>query len=441
MTQTLRCSADSRLEGLLDVPGDKSISHRAAMLGAIARGTTQVEGFLIAEDTLNTVRAMMAMGVSVEGFGTPRMEIEGVGLHGLQPPAGYLDMGNSGTGMRLLLGVLAGQSFSATLTGDPSLSRRPMDRIAAPLRQMGIRVEGQGERLTPPVTVHGGKPAAIHYDSPVASAQVKSAVLLAGLYAEGVTSVTEPSLSRDHTERMLSAFGAEISTGGDADGHPLSSLRGGGDGLRGQRVRVPGDFSSAAYFIAAALLCPESAVSVAGVILNPTRAALLDVLLRMGAQVAVSDEAECSGERVGTIAARSGTLEGTTVAGEEVPRLIDEVPLLAVLATRARGITEIRDAQELRVKESDRLALMARGLRAMGADVRELADGLVIHGPTPLVGAEIDAAHDHRIAMSFCVAGLVAKGETIITGAESIETSFPEFPQALRRLGGAVEVG
>lgn len=429
----LRIRRSRGVDGDLRAPSDKSISHRAAIIGAIAEGETSVSGFLPAGDTLNTARALREMGVAIEGLGTEELVVRGVSLRGLRAPSGPLDLGNSGTGMRLLMGVLAGQSFAATLVGDASLSRRPMDRIARPLGLMGIRVEGQGERCTPPVTVHGGSPRAIAYHSPVASAQVKSAVLLAGLFCENATSVTEPAQSRDHTERMLAAFGARVT----ADG-PTVSLEG-GPVLRGRPVHVPADFSSAAYFLAAALLCPDSSITTREVILNPTRTGLLAALRRMGAHIDVSGERDVAGERVGDITSRTSALAAVTVGGEEIPRLIDEIPLLAVLATQAEGTTEIRDAAELRVKESDRISVVANGLRAMGATVEELPDGLVIHGPATLRGATIDARHDHRIAMSFAVAGLVAEGETVITGAECIATSFPGFASHLAALGAGVE--
>lgn len=436
---TLTITPGARLQGEVYVPGDKSISHRAVIIGALAEGATVIRGFLAAEDTLHTAGALKQMGVAIEGLGTPDMLVRGAGLRGLFAPGTPLDLGNSGTGMRLLLGALAGQAFSATLFGDESLSRRPMDRIAAPLGLMGVRVEGRGEHCTPPVTVRGGTPAAITYRSPVASAQVKSAVLLAGLFAEGVTAVIEPALSRDHTERMLSAFGAQVETGASPEG-PRAAVTGPAR-LRATEVEVPGDFSSGAYFLAAALLCPNSDVTVRGVILNPTRAALLNVLGRMGGQVAVVGERQQAGERVGDVRSRFGAIQGTLVAGPEIPSLIDEIPLLAVVATQAAGTTEIRDASELRVKESDRIAVMGDGLRRMGAKVQELPDGMVIEGPTPLRGTEVDALHDHRIAMSFAVAGLIADGPTTISGAESIPTSFPGFAEVLRGLGASVEAG
>ena len=433
MSDRLIVRASAGLRGELRVPGDKSLSHRAVILGAIAEGETSITGFLTGEDCLNTARALQALGVKIEGLGGCDMLVHGVGLRGLQSPGEALDLGNSGTGMRLLMGVLAGQPFPTTLVGDASLSRRPMDRIAAPLGRMGISVTGQGERCTPPVTVHGGTPAPILYESPVASAQVKSAVLLAGLYAEGRTTVVEPSLSRDHTERMLRAFGAEVTVAGCA-----ASVTGPAT-LRGTPVPIPGDFSSAAFPLVAAALVPGSRVTVCDVLLNPTRAALLDVLKRMGAEVRIEHVRDLAGEPIGDVTVTHSGLSGTEVAGAEVPHLIDEVPILAVAAALAEGETVLRDAAELRVKESDRLAVMAEGLRAMGAEVRELPDGLVITGPARLRGATINAAHDHRIAMSFAVAGLVAEGETVIEGAGTIATSFPGFVELMVGMGARME--
>ena len=433
MNDRLIVHASAGLQGELRVPGDKSLSHRAVILGGIAEGETPVTGFLTGEDCLNTARALEAMGVRIEALGGPDIVVHGVGLRGLKSPGGALDLGNSGTGMRLLMGVLAGQPFATTLIGDASLSRRPMDRIAAPLGRMGIGVTGQGERCAPPVTVQGGTPAPITYESPVASAQVKSAVLLAGLYAEGRTTVVEPSLSRDHTERMLGAFGAEVAVDGVA-----ASVTGPAT-LRGTPVSIPGDFSSAAFPLVAAALVPGSRVTVRDVLLNPTRAALLNVLQRMGAEFSVGNARDLAGEPIGDVTVAHSGLVGTEVAGAEVPHLIDEVPILAIAAALAEGETVLQDAAELRVKESDRLAVMAQGLQAMGAAVRELPDGLVISGPARLRGATINAAHDHRIAMSFAVAGLVAEGETIIEGAGTIATSFPGFFELMVGLGARIE--
>ncbi|NSW57991.1 MAG: 3-phosphoshikimate 1-carboxyvinyltransferase [Armatimonadetes bacterium] len=421
------------LTGEFTPPGDKSISHRAAMFGAIAQGDTPICGFLQAEDTLNTVRALEQMGVVVERGGAGELLVRGVGLRGLTAPASDLDLGNSGTGMRLLMGILAGQRFAATLTGDESLSRRPMDRIATPLGLMGVRVKGRTERCLPPVTVFGGKPAPVDYSSPVASAQVKSAVLLAGLYADGITTITEPTRSRDHTERMLAAFGADLRVDG------LQVALEGSRELTGREVAVPADVSSAAFPLCAALICPDSRITARGVLLNPTRTGLLTVLRRMGARLTISSERDQAGETVGDITAETSELQATDVTGDEIPAMIDEIPLLAAVATRARGTTRIRGAGELRVKESDRLAVMAQVLTSMGARVQELPDGLDITGPIVPSEADIDPRHDHRIAMSAAVLGLVASGPVEITGAEFIATSFPGFAQLMNDLGARLE--
>lgn len=422
----------ARLRGEVIVPGDKSISHRAVILGSLAEGVTTVSGFLTAEDCINTARALQQMGVAIEGLGETELVIRGVGRCGLRPPTEALDLGNSATGMRLLMGVVAGQDFATTLTGDESLQRRPMDRIAEPLGQMGIEVVGQGERCTPPVTVFGGVPQAITYRSPMASAQVKSAVLLAGLNAPGTTTVIEPARSRDHTERMLAAFGAQVHV------QSLQVSVQGQPELRGTEVVVPGDFSSAAFFLVAALLVPESEVTVRGVLLNPTRTALLEILQRMAADLQITNQREINGEPSGDITARPSHLTATEVGGDEIPRMLDEVPILALAATQADGRTIIRDAQELRVKESDRLATTAEILSAFGAQVEQRPDGLIIDGPTSLHAATVDSHSDHRIAMMAAVAGLVVKGETLITNAHCIRTSFPGFAGNLERVGVAI---
>lgn len=421
------------LAGDVRVPGDKSISHRAAMLSAVAEGIARIEGFLACDDCLRTAEALRRLGARIEPVGTDTLEVHGGGLHSLRAPDGPLDLGNSGTGMRLLMGLVAGRPFATTFTGDESLSRRPMDRIAEPLRLMGARVEGQGERCLPPVTVHGGALRGIEYHPPMASAQVKSAVLLAALSAEGPTTVIEPAASRDHTERMLAAMGADLSVDG------LRITLRPGRPLQATSMRVPGDLSSAAFPLMAALLVPESVVVTADVLLNPTRTGLLQALAAMGADLDIGNVRDEAGEPTGDVAARASGLRATEVGGELIPRMIDEVPLLALAATQATGTTVIRDAGELRVKESDRLAAMARMLSAMGATVRERPDGLEIDGPTPLHGATIESALDHRVAMCAAVAGLIAEGETVIEGAECIATSFPGFAETLRSLG-AMEV-
>ena len=435
----------------LTVPGDKSISHRALILGALAEGVTTIRGLLRGEDVLHTAEALRGMGVEIFGPGSAGFQacvpgsspnagleacatqIKGVGRLGLRPPGGALYLGNSGTGMRLLLGVIAGQNFTATLTGDASLRRRPMGRVAEPLEIMGARVKCSGERQTPPVTVHGGGLSGVHYLSPVASAQVKSAVLLAGINARGETVVTEPARSRDHTERMLRAFGASVEVEGltvRVQGEPT---------LRGQEITVPGDFSSAAFFLVAGCLLPGTTVTVDNVLLNLTRTGLLEALGRMGAEFAITNVTRQAGEPVGTVTAERGALCGAQIGGELIPALIDEVPLLALAATQAEGETVIRDAGELRVKESDRLATTAAALTALGGRVETTPDGLIITGPTPLHAAEIASAGDHRIAMMAAIAALLAEGETVIHDAEYIATSFPGFGEALRGMGAEVE--
>ncbi len=417
------------LRGEVSVPGDKSISHRSVILGALAEGKTHIVGFLNADDCVKTAAALQALGVKIDNLGQEDMVAHGVGLRGLRDPGEPLDLGNSGTGMRLLMGVLAGQNVTTTLTGDESLHRRPMDRIALPLGKMGIQVTGQGERYTPPVTIYGGQPRAITYHTPMASAQVKSAVLLAGLYAEGTTTVIEPGLSRDHTERMLAAFGGEVTI----DGLQVSVV--GRPTLVGQDIIIPGDFSSAAFLLAAALLAPDSQVTVRNVLLNPTRTGLLDILQRMGADIEVTDRRQVGGEEHGDITVSTSELVATEVGGDEIPRMLDEVPILALLATQAEGQTVIRDAAELRVKESDRLATTAEMLRAFGADIEEQPDGLIITGPTHLHGATVNSCGDHRIAMTAAMAGLIATGETVVEDTACIDTSFPGFIDLVGRLG------
>lgn len=437
----------------LRVPGDKSLSHRALLLGALAEGTTTIHGLLRAEDCLHTAAALRQMGVpmtstdlspaahtaeATETSPAPAepepVVVTGVGRRGLTPPGCALDLGNSGTGLRLLMGVIAGQNFTATLYGDDSLNRRPMGRVAEPLTQMGAFVECSGPRSTPPVTVHGGQLRAIHYRSPVASAQVKSAILLAGLNAQGETAVTEPAKSRDHTERMLRAFGAQVAVEG------LTVRLQGEAILRGQDIIIPGDFSSAAFFLVAGCLLPGAEVTVENVLLNPTRTGLLTVLQEMGAGIQITGEREATGEPVGDLTARYGALEAAEVGGEIIPTLIDEIPLLALTATQAQGETVIRDAGELRVKESDRLATTTEALRAFGGQVEATSDGLVIRGPSRLHGAEVDSHGDHRIAMMAAIAALLADGPTTIRQAECIATSFPGFVRRLHALGAEAEM-
>ncbi|HEY8552790.1 MAG TPA: 3-phosphoshikimate 1-carboxyvinyltransferase, partial [Thermaerobacter sp.] len=393
------------LAGTVRVPGDKSISHRAAMLAAAAGGRVTLEGYAPGRDAASTLACLAALGVDVARPGADRVVIEGPGIGGWRAPAGPLDAGNSGTTMRLLLGLLATRPFPTTLTGDASLCRRPMGRVVEPLRRMGARIEGRDGGQRAPLRVQGGALRGIHHDSPVASAQVKSALLLAGLFAEGRTSVREPALSRDHTERMLPLFGVPVQRDG------LTVAVEGGRPLRAPaKVVVPGDPSAAAFYLAAAVLCPGGRVVVPGVGVNPTRIGFLEVLEAMGARVRmrIRDEAASPagdgptgsiGEPVADLIAEASDLRAVAVGGDLIPRLIDEIPILAVLATQARGTTRIRDAAELRVKETDRLRALAEELRRLGARVDEHPDGLDVHGPTRLRGAVCDARGDHRMAM------------------------------------------
>lgn len=416
------------LRGEITVPGDKSISHRAVMLGALAEGTTEITGFLPGADCLSTIACMSALGAEVRTLATDHVLVHGRGVAGLQEPADILDAGNSGTTTRLLTGILAGQGFYSVITGDASIRRRPMDRVTGPLRQMGARIDGrQGGRLAP-LAIRGTQLQPIAYQSPVASAQVKSAVLLAGLYCDGVTSVTEPLGSRDHSERMLAGFGARV----EVDG--LTAAVHGRPRLVGQRVHVPGDISSAAFFLVAASIVPDSEVLIKGVGVNPTRTGILDILRAMGADITLQGERLAAGEPVADLLVRGAALRGAEVGGAVIPRAIDELPVVAVAALFATGTTLIRDAQELRVKESDRIAALTAELRKLGARVEERPDGMLIEGGRDLQGAAVDSHLDHRLAMSLAVAALAAGGEMSIAGAESIAVSFPGFTDRLSAL-------
>ncbi len=423
----------SGLSGEITPPGDKSLSHRAVLCAAIAEGETTVNGFLAGEDTLNTVRAVRMLGIDIEEVGAGRLIVHGKGLAGLSEPAGVLDLGNSGTGMRLLAGLLAGQDFFSVLTGDQYLRRRPMARIVEPLRRMGAVIDGRSGGTLAPLSIRGAgrqlKP--VQYASPVASAQVKSAVLLCGLYAEGETSVTEPSKSRDHTERMFRFFGVEVKEQGlraSVRGRQRLKARGALD--------IPADISSAAFFMVAASIVPGSELLIKNVGVNPTRTGIIDVLKDMGADISFANQREQAGEPVADITVRYRKLRAVQIKGDVIPRAIDEMPVLAVAAACAQGKTVIRGAAELRVKESDRIATMAAELRKMGAEVSELPDGMEITGRDRLRGAQCESHGDHRIAMSLAVAGLAAEGETIVRDAAWIETSFPGFEQLLKQVAG-----
>ena len=424
----LRVKPVKRLEGKIKVPGDKSISHRAVMIGALAEGKTEVEGFLNAEDCLRTVKAFQAMGIKMEGMGSERLRIFGQGLSGLSEPGDILDVGNSGTTMRLLLGILAGQNFSATITGDDSLRQRPMKRVTEPLKEMGALISGPDQGNLAPLTIRGGNLNPINYNSPIPSAQVKSALLLAGLYAEGETSVTEPAQSRDHTERMLKFFGAEVTVNGltvGVKGRPE---------LTGKGVSIPGDISSASFFLMAAAMLPGSQVTVRGVGMNPTRNRVLQVLEEMGVQLGISNLREDLFEPMADIEVKGGELRPINLDGEIIPKIIDEIPVIAVAAAVAEGKSQIRGVAELRVKETDRLKALAANLTKLGVGVEEQEDGLSIQGGRPLIGTEVDSFGDHRMAMAMVVAGLVAKGKTTIFNTDCINTSFPKFMDTLGRI-------
>lgn len=421
------------ITGEIRVPGDKSISHRSIMFGSLAKGTTHVSGFLEGEDSLNTLRAFKAMGVSIEGPTDGKVTIEGVGMHGLQKPEATIDMGNSGTSMRLLSGLLAGQAFDVELSGDRSLSKRPMKRVTDPLALMGARVDtAEGGR--PPLKIHGGSAmSGIHYDMPMASAQVKSCLLLAGMYAKGETSVTEPAPTRDHTERMLSAFGYPVKTEKTSDGLNRMSLQGGGE-LSACNIDVPSDISSAAFFMVMAAIAENADLTIKHVGINPTRTGVIDILKLMGADITCLNEQEVGGEPVADIRVRSSQLKGIHVPEEFVPLAIDEFPVLFVAAACAEGQTIVTGAHELRVKESDRIQVMADGLQTLGVDATATDDGMIINGGR-IQSGRVNSHDDHRIAMAFSVASLRAEGEIIIDDCDNVNTSFPTFVQLANQVG------
>ena len=415
----------SGLRGEVTVPGDKSISHRSIMFGSLAKGTTEITHFLEGADCLSTISCFQKMGVSIERNGS-HVLVHGQGMRGLKKPDSVLDCGNSGTTTRLISGILAAQDFSVTLTGDASIQKRPMKRIMTPLLQMGADIRSIHDNGCAPLAITGSRLHGIHYQSPVASAQVKSAILLAGLYAEGETRVTEPYVSRNHTELMLKGFGADVSSIIKEDGTATASIAPCRE-LYAQDIIVPGDISSAAYFIAAALLVPGSSLLIKNVGINPTRAGFLSVCRDMGGDITLLNERQAGGEPSADLLVRHSSLHGVTIEGGLIPTLIDELPMAAVLAAFAEGTTVIRDAAELKVKESDRIATVTANLRAMGCDVTPTDDGMVVRGGSPLHGAVLDSYMDHRIAMSFAVAGLAAGGETRIRHANCVDISFPGF--------------
>ena len=432
-----------KFQGKFTVPGDKSVSHRSIMFGAIAEGTTHVTGFLEGEDALATLQAFRDMGVSIEGPKNGEVTIHGVGMHGLKAPASALYMGNSGTSMRLLSGMLAAQKFDSVMTGDASLTQRPMERIAKPLRTMGAQIQTTGERGTPPISITGNQALkGIQYDLPMASAQVKSGILLAGLWANGETAVTEPEPTRDHSERMLRAFGYDVKTEGNR-----ISLQGGGK-LIGTDIQVPSDISSAAFFMVGAAITEGSDITLEAVGINPTRTGVIEILKQMGADLTVKNERIAGGEPIADIRIRgSRTLKGIHMPEDQVPLAIDEFPALFIAAACAEGQTILTGAAELRVKESDRIQVMADGLKIMGIDCTPTDDGIIIEGQGKtgdwsaiFTGGEIESHHDHRIAMSFSMAGLRTSGEIKIVGTETVATSFPTFTALATQAGLAIQV-
>jgi 3-phosphoshikimate 1-carboxyvinyltransferase len=398
------------------------------MFGSMAKGTTTIEGFLPGADCLSTIACFEKLGVQVERTSATSVNVIGKSIDGLQTPASVLDVGNSGTTIRLMMGILAGTNFTSELIGDSSIGKRPMDRVVKPLRQMGAKISGKDNGKFTPLTIEGSSLQGITYESPVSSAQVKSAILLAGLTASGKTTVLEPSTSRDHTERMLSAFGVQVDQ--LSNGVSIS----GGQSLTATNVIVPGDISSAAFFLAAALMVPGSTITIEKVGLNPTRTGIIDVFRAMGAEVTVEQQQESSGEPIGSITITCDELKGIEISGDLIPRLIDEIPIIAVVATQAKGKTIIKDAAELKVKETNRISTTANELRKLGAQVEETHDGLIIEGKTSLRGATCSSHGDHRIGMAMAIAGLAADEPVVVDGAEAIQVSFPGFYELLHQL-------
>lgn len=424
----LRVGKSKKLEGQIKVPGDKSISHRAVILGSLAKGPTKIKNFLMGADCLSTIECLRAMGIEFNQVDGSTIIVNGRGLHGLREPEDILNVGNSGTTIRLMTGLLAGQPFLSILTGDSSIRKRPMGRVTEPLKEMGASISGRQNATLAPIAIQGGALRPIKFVSPVASAQVKSAILLAGLYAKAQTTVWEPHKSRDHTERMLAYLGAEIEV------RDRVVKISGSTSLEGKPVEVPGDISSAAFFMVAAAIVPGSQLRINRVGINPTRTGIIDALGSMGADITIINEDVVNEEPVGDIVVRGGGLRGTVLEGALIPRLIDEIPVLTVAAALAQGETTIRDATELKVKETNRISTMAAELRKMGVEIKEQSDGMVVNGGAVLKGAFCDSHDDHRVAMSIAVAGLMAEGETVIKNTECINVSFPGFEKLLKKL-------
>jgi 3-phosphoshikimate 1-carboxyvinyltransferase len=418
------------LQGRIRIPGDKSISHRALMLGALAQGETIIRGLLLGEDPRSTASCFRSMGAEISELNTEEVQVKGIGLGNLIEPIDVLNAGNSGTTLRLMLGILASHPDRFfTVTGDESLRSRPMSRVVKPLQQMGAQIWGRKNNSLAPLAIQGQALKPIHYHSPIASAQVKSCILLAGLMTEGQTTVTEPALSRDHSERMLRAFGANLTVDPETNSVTIT----GQAQLNGQTVIVPGDISSAAFWLVAGAIVPGSDLTIENVGINPTRTGILEILDRMGANITVENSREVAGEPVADLRVRYSHLKACEISGDVIPRLIDEIPILAVAAVFAEGTTIVKDAEELRVKESDRITVMATQLNQMGASIKELPDGLEITGGSTLKGTEVDSYTDHRIAMSLAIAALNASGTTTIHRAEAAAISYPDFTATLQQ--------
>ncbi|GAE25068.1 5-enolpyruvylshikimate-3-phosphate synthase [Halalkalibacter wakoensis JCM 9140] len=427
MTTALVKQSQVGLNGTIQVPGDKSISHRAVMFGAIAEGTTTVEGFLPGEDCLSTISCFKKLGIQIEQAGD-KVKIVGKGWDGLSEPSDILDVGNSGTTTRLIMGILATRPFHSVIIGDDSIAKRPMARVTGPLREMGTIIDGRENGNFTPLSIRGGSTKGIHFQSKVASAQVKSAILLAGLQSEGVTSVTEPALSRDHTERMLEAYGVQVKRNG------LTVSVEGGQSLTAQHIVVPGDISSAAFFLVAGAIVPNSKITIKGVGMNPTRSGIIDVLDQMGASMTIDNETTVGGEPIADITISTSTLKGIEIGGDVIPRLIDEIPVIAVLATQAHGKTVIRDAEELKVKETNRIDTVVSELTKLGASIQATDDGMIIEGKAALTGSVVSSFGDHRIGMAMAVAGLITEGDVHINRSEAIAVSYPNFFEHIEQL-------
>ncbi|KMY54610.1 3-phosphoshikimate 1-carboxyvinyltransferase [Bacillus sp. FJAT-27231] len=417
---------NSPLNGRIEVPGDKSISHRSVMFGALAEGKTTIRHFLKGEDCLRTIDCFRKLGVSIEET-DEEIIVYGKGWEGLSEPTEILDAGNSGTTTRLLLGILAGRPFHTVLIGDESIAKRPMDRVVVPLTSMGAKINGRSSGRFTPLAVNGSKLHAIQYELPVASAQVKSAILFAALQAEGETVITEPQLTRDHTEKMIKQFGGDITRRGN------EIVVQGGQSFTGTNVYVPGDISSAAFFLVAGAMVPGSEIVLENVGLNPTRRGIIDVLIQMGADIQV-EASDTIGEEIGTITIRTSQLNGIEIGGDLIPKLIDEIPIIALLATQADGKTVIKDAEELKVKETNRIDTVVNELKKLGAEIEATEDGMIVYGKSPLTGARVSSHGDHRIGMMLAVASLVANGTITLENPESIAVSYPSFFEDMKQL-------